>query len=428
MNSIRVRVALMLVGSVLSVVVLSTLVMFQTVGNLVEQSSSEALAHRVAMMMPVVTFEGDDAMVLHLQHAPVAGEVLEEPTAFMKKAFRKAGLSLAVAVKKTPDGERKVVVTFGNGWLAWPLPSRSPPPRIWFGLAGWMGLTTIGVIGIALCVAHQATKQLKFLQTMAESVGSDGILPRVREEGSTEIKATARALNMMGDSLRKATESRIRLVAAAGHDLRTPMTRMRLRAEFLTEDERTEWLNDLDELDRIADSAIQLVREETVGKGSEPIELHVLIGNICRELALMNLPVELREADAVSVAISPLALTRALRNLIINAATHGGGARVSVMAADRCALVIIDDDGPGIPEKDISSVFEPFFRVDPARRQHIPGAGLGLAIAKEIVERQGGTLGIENRTPNGLRQTLSFERKVTTAPVDVSKEMEAVYS
>jgi signal transduction histidine kinase len=414
----------MLVASVLCVVILSTLVMSKMIGKLVEQNASEALAQRVAMMMPSLTFEGKDAMVFHLQHSPVEGEVLEEPTAFMRKAFRKAGLSLDAAVKQTPDGLRKVVVTFGNGWLSWPLPDRSPPRSVWFGLAGWMGLITIGVIGIALGVAHQATKQLKFLQTMAESVGSDGVLPRVREEGSAEIKATARALNMMGDSLRKATESRIRLVAAAGHDLRTPMTRMRLRAEFLAEDERTEWLNDLDELDRIADSAIQLVREETVGKGTEPIALHVLIGNICNELALLNLPVELQEADTVMVAISPLALTRALRNLIINAATHGGGARVSVIAADGCVLVIIDDDGPGIPEKDLSSVFEPFFRVDRARRQHIPGAGLGLAIAKEIVERQGGTLAIENRTPNGLRQTLSFERKEAIAPAGESKKME----
>lgn len=412
----------MLVASVLCVVMLSTLVMSRMVIDLVEQNAGEAFAHRVAALLPALTFERDDAMVFHLQRYPAAGVVLDEPTALLRTAFAKAGLSLDVTVRKTPQGARKAVVNFGTGWLAWPLPDHSPPPRVWFGLAGWMGLITIGVIGVALFLAHQTTKQLKFLQTMAETVGSEGILPRVREEGSAEIKATARALNMMGESLRKATESRIRLVAAAGHDLRTPMTRMRLRAEFLLEDERSEWLRDIDELDRIADSAIQLVREETVGKGTEPIELHVLIQNICTELALLNLPVELRQAAPVTVAISPLALTRALRNLIINAATHGGGAQVSIIAADGKALVVIEDDGPGIPEKDLSSVFEPFFRVDPARRQHVPGAGLGLAIAREIVERQGGTLGIKNRTPNGLKQTLSFERKEadpsTVAPVD----------
>ena len=413
MSSIRARVAVMLVSSVLSVVVLSTLVMSRMVVGLAEQNFSDGIADRVSKMLPATTFEGD-TVVFHLSHEPASGEVLERQTAQMKESFRNAGISLEVVVKQTPGERRTASVNLGPGWLTWPVPNHRPPPRAWFGLAGWMGLITIGVIGVALIVAHQATKQLKFLQTMAKAVGSDGILPRVPEEGSAEIRATARALNMMGESLKKAVESRMRLVAAAGHDLRTPMTRMRLRAEFLPEDERSQWLHDLEELDRIADSAIQLVREETVDKGTEPMRLDALVRQICHELALMNLPVALLDFEAVTVKMSPLAFTRALRNLIINAATHGGGAQVSVITHGEAALVIIEDDGPGIPEKDLSSIFEPFFRVDPARRQHIPGAGLGLAIAKEIVERQGGTLAIENRKPNGLRQTLSFERQMAT--------------
>jgi signal transduction histidine kinase len=310
----------------------------------------------------------------------------------------------------------------GPGWLTWPVPSHTAPPRVWFGIAGWMGLIAIGVIGVALIVAHQTTKQLKFLETMAKAVGRDGILPRVPEEGSAEIRATARALNMMGDSLKNAVETRMRLVAAAGHDLRTPMTRMRLRAEFLDDDERSQWLHDLDELDRIADSAIQLVREETVGKGTEPIRLDLLVRQICQELVLIKFPVEIAGLDQVTVRMSPLAFTRALRNLVINAATHGGGAIVRVAASDARAMVVIDDNGPGIPHKDLSSVFEPFFRVDPARRKHIPGAGLGLAIAKEIIERQGGTLVVENRNPSGLRQTLSFERELAILPPAALRE------
>jgi signal transduction histidine kinase len=272
-----------------------------------------------------------------------------------------------------------------------------------------MVLITVGVIGVALTVAHQTTNQLKLLQSMAMSVGKDGVLPVLKEEGSIEIKATAQALNMMGASLKKAMDSKIRLVAAAGHDLRTPMTRMRLRAEFLNEREREEWLHDLDEMDHIADSAIQLVREETVGKGTEHVRLDELVGDVCAELTLIKMRVTIAGLDHSSVKISPLALKRALRNLIINAATHGGGAIVSLRVHDRRAVVLIDDNGPGIPEQFLASAFEPFFRADPARRQSIPGAGLGLAIAKEIVERQGGTLEIENRQPHGLRQTLSIE-------------------
>lgn len=421
MNSLRARITLMLVGSILCVVVLSTLVMSKMVIDLVEGNFRQGFSERVAAFAPSLTFQ-DNAAVFHLQPQPGPGEVLEKPTAEVKESFRKRGVPFDVVVKRTPAGRQAVSVNMGPGWLTWPVPSHTAPPRVWFGIAGWMGLIAIGVIGVALILAHQTTKQLKFLETMAKAVGRDGILPRVREEGSAEIRATARALNMMGDSLKNAVETRMRLVAAAGHDLRTPMTRMRLRAEFLDDDERSQWLHDLDELDRIADSAIQLVREETVEKGTEPIRLDLLVRQVCQELVLINFPVEIAGLDQVTVRMSPLAFTRALRNLVINAATHGGGAFVRVAASDARAMVVIDDHGPGIPQKDLSSVFEPFFRVDPARRKHIPGAGLGLAIAKEIIERQGGTLVVENCNPSGLRQTLMFERELAISPPEALRE------
>jgi signal transduction histidine kinase len=203
-------------------------------------------------------------------------------------ASRSTGVNCSPAFAPCSAAHQTASVHLGPGWLNWPVPSHTPPPRVWFGIAGWMRLISIGVIGVALIVAHQATKQLKFLGTMAKAVGNDVILPRVPEEGSAEIRAIARALNMMGEGLRNAVESRMRLVAAAGHDLRTPMTRMRPRAEFLDDEERSQWLHDLDELDRIADSAVQLVREETAGKGTEPVRLDTLVRQTCRELSIMK--------------------------------------------------------------------------------------------------------------------------------------------
>jgi signal transduction histidine kinase len=204
-------------------------------------------------------------------------------------------------------------------------------------------------------------------------------------------------------------ESRMRLVAAAGHDLRTPMTRMRLRAEFLDEEDRVEWLNDLNELDRIADSAIRLVREEAGVEDTEPVALDRLLRDLATELKQVGHPVTTGALSPALVKAGPLALKRALQNLIINAATHGGGARLALSVEGHRAIVRIEDDGPGIPPDLLSRVFEPFFRVDPARRQSVPGAGLGLAIAREIVERNGGTITIENKAPRGLRQTVGFE-------------------
>ena len=185
------------------------------------------------------------------------------------------------------------------------------------------------------------------------------------------------------------------------------MTRMRLRAEFLSDEDRAAWLADLDELEAIADSAIRLVREEGAAADREAVALDVLVRETVAGLAQSGLPVSVGEAVPVAVSAGPLALKRALRNLITNAATHGGGAQVRVETGDGDARVIIEDSGPGIPDEMIGQVFEPFFRANPGRSQSIKGAGLGLAIAREIIERFGGTITIANCTkPKGLIQTV----------------------
>src|SRR5262249_20981409 len=209
--------------------------------------------------------------------------------------------------------------------------------------------------------------------------------------------------------LKRAIESRMRLVAAAGHDLRTPITRMRLRAEFVEDgEERERWLADLDELERIADSAILLVREESAKAPPRLSELDHLGGASGAELRKQNFDVTETGMAPVTVLANRLALNRALRNLIINAATHGLRARVEVGQANGAARIVIEDDGPGLPPELLDQVFEPFFRADPARRQDIRGAGLGLTIAREIVQRAGGTISISNRGGGGLQQVVEL--------------------
>src|SRR6516165_2695768 len=224
-----------------------------------------------------------------------------------------------------------------------------------------------------------------------------------------EVRATAKALNSLSSRLQRAMESRMRLVAAAGHDMRTPITRMRLRAEFVEdEEERTRWLADLDELERIADSAILLVREESGLASPEAIRVDELVETIGNELREQNLDVTNTRVEPVTVCASRLKLNRALRNLIINAATHGVRARVEVANSGGMARILIEDDGPGIPPELLGQVFEPFFRAAPARRQDIPGAGLGLTIAREIIQRAGGTISISNGDDGGLKQVVEL--------------------
>jgi signal transduction histidine kinase len=290
----------------------------------------------------------------------------------------------------------------------------SPPDDGWKIFSIWMAMIIVGSALVSLYAAQRLSRPLQLLQELSGRIGADGTLSHIPEIGPAEIRATARALNRLSEELRHAVESRIRLVAAAGHDLRTPMTRMRLRAEFIPDDEeRDKWLSDLEELDMIADSAIRLAREEVMRDGQEPLRLDDLLRDIADDLDQMQQRVTVLDLQPLKVQAGPLALKRAFRNLMLNAATHGGGARISLTRDGSEAVVTIIDDGPGIPSDLLGQVFEPFFRADPARRKTIPGAGLGLAIAREIVTRFGGTISIRNRDPQGLVQ----EIRLAIAPV-----------
>jgi signal transduction histidine kinase len=412
MNSLRARIVVTLVLSIICVVVVATAtLLWMRTGHEQREDKDYAqlFSEEISLIAPL--FLGDEeGRGAHLALSPASGQPRPELTNLLQSQLRRAGSDLEIVVTQ-PTGTTHPVasVKFESGWLAVPILDRHhPKEEIRYALAGWFLLIAIGTVGVALWFAYRITRHLAVLERVAATIDADGIVPQLPESGPAELKATARALNTMTTRLKNAAESRMRLVAAAGHDLRTPMTRMRLRAEFLDEEDRSMWLNDLEELDHIADSAIQLVREETQRERSQLLRVDEIITEICRDLASMKASVTIMKMEAVTISSAPLALTRAVRNLVINAATHGGGAFVTVGLENTTALITIDDEGPGIPDQSMSRVFEPFFRVDPARRKSGPGAGLGLAIAKEIVERHGGKLTLQNRSPKGLRQEIFF--------------------
>jgi signal transduction histidine kinase len=410
MNTLRVKIVLLMVVAIVSVVGSLTVVLFYLLGPPKRVHSLVPVAQQVEMLVRVVE-EGRAAVPIVPQ--PSSGRVWEGVTKRLRDALTARGLDLAVTVSR--DGWRAPLVVSipvgTRGWVLLPITDLPPHGAPWRGLIRWLLLITIGATAIAVFVANRMVRPLALLENAVESVGPDGALPILPERGPAEVRATAKALNSLSSRLKRAMESRMRLVAAAGHDLRTPITRMRLRAEFVEDDEeRARWLTDLDELERIADSAILLVREESGKTPPELIELEKLVGSIGAELRDQNLDVVETAAEPVKVRASRLTLNRALRNLIINAATHGVRARVAVAKANGKARIVIEDEGPGIPPELLGQVFEPFFRADPARRQDIRGAGLGLTIAREIVQRAGGTIAISNREGGGLRQVVELPR------------------
>jgi signal transduction histidine kinase len=426
MNTLRAKIALLLVVAIVSVVGILTWVMIAMLVPPPPQRTTEPLADQVEMFLRVAK---QDTSALTLVREPSGGDLRENATARLRTELAERGVDLPVTISRK-DWNAPLVVSIpiaGKGWLLLPIADLPPQRKPWYGLLKWLALITVGVSAIAIFAAHRMVQPLMLLENAVESVGPDAILPLLPEKGPAEVRATARALNSLSSRLRSAIESRMRLLAAAGHDLRTPITRMRLRAEFVEdEEERRLWLTDLDELERIADSAILLVREESGKTSPEALRLDTLVTGIAGELKDQNLDVTVTGTQTVSVRAGKLALSRALRNLMINAATHGRQATVSVADADGAdgavAQVIIEDEGPGIPPELLYRVFEPFFRVDPGRRQNIAGAGLGLTIAREIVQRAGGDIKISNRNGGGLKQVVELAKVEEQAAVKDAAE------
>ena len=419
MNTLRVKFATLLVVAIVSVVGLLTIVLFYLLGPPPRaERALDGLAQQVEM---TVRLTNDGPGAVELQSEPAEGRVYERSTLALREVLKERGIDLPVIISR--DGfESPLIVSVpiaDKGWVWMPTSGMPPQGPPWKALFRWLTVIALGATVIALFVSNRMVRPLAFLENAVASVGPDGLMPELPERGPAEVRATAKALNSLSARLKRAMESRMRLVAAAGHDMRTPITRMRLRAEFVgDEEERAKWLNDLDELERIADSAIMLVRDETGNAAPELLRLDGLVGDIAAELKDQNLDVTCVSLRPVTVRASRFKLNRALRNLIINAATHGVRARVSVSGNGTMARIVIEDDGPGIPPELIDQVFEPFFRADPARRQDIPGAGLGMTIANELIQRAGGRISIANGPGGGLTQVVELpEAKSAEAAV-----------
>ncbi|SEQ52553.1 Signal transduction histidine kinase [Devosia sp. YR412] len=411
MRSLRLRIAAILIGAIVVVVLVATSAVLLITnqpdpGRMIWPVASQIIA--IDKFYSQQPLGGDTPPELDS-----LGPQRDDLTMALRQRLAQAGIDYPVSVyDKAHDDTQIAVVELAGEQLGIEFPTNMPLPReVWFLLGSWLGLVVLGVIAVSLFMAYRVTQPFAMLEDAVNSVGSDGLLPHIPERGSGEARQTASVINRLSERLRHAMESRMRLVAAAGHDLRTPMTRMRIRAEFLNDEDRIGWSKDIDELELIADSAIRLVKEEVSRDASAPLALDRLLTDTVEELRAQKLAIQLGPVDPVELSLPPLATKRALRNLLINAATHGHGGTASLTADATQVVITIADRGPGIPSDLLSQVFEPFFRAQPGRIQTTPGAGLGLAIAREIVERADGRLTIENGAQGGLVQTIRYDRQ-----------------
>lgn len=282
--------------------------------------------------------------------------------------------------------------------------------------ASWSWQTTLNlllvaslVIGLMIWLFRRATLPLKLLAANADRLGRGEDIEPLREEGPTEIRESIQAFNRMHTRLARFVQDRTRMLAAISHDLRTPITSLRLRTEFLNDGEDKERIQQtLQQMEQMLAATLSFAREEGQQEATRELDLVSLLESLCDDYADTGQPVTCLAEGKQVYACRANTLRRVLQNLIGNAIKYAGSAEVSLERGEDELLIRVCDRGPGIDESQLDEVFKPFVRLDEARNTESGSVGLGLAIARTLVHQHGGELSLHNRSQGGLEARISL--------------------
>lgn len=287
---------------------------------------------------------------------------------------------------------------------------RRMPPQIEQGrFPASLALFGVLIAFVSWFAVRLALRPLQRMTAAAEAFGNDIHHPPLATNGPTEVRQAATAFNRMQERVREMMAERTQILAAVTHDLKTPLTRMRLRLEGCSDDALREKLGgDLVAMQRLVDEGLELARSMQSVEPAARLDLDALLSAIADDAADAGQAVRYSGATRGSIQTSckPNALRRAVENLVDNAIKYGGGALLALSAEEGLACIRISDEGPGIPDERLAEVLRPFVRLESSRSRESGGTGLGLAIASNLVSAQGGRLVLENRPTGGLAATI----------------------
>jgi two-component system osmolarity sensor histidine kinase EnvZ len=268
----------------------------------------------------------------------------------------------------------------------------------------WLFIATILLMGVAILFIRNQVRAIERLAEAAEAFGRGESRERFKPHGAREVRAAAKAFMDMRDRIQRHIEQRTALLASVSHDLRTPLTRLRLELALAPAFKRsTAMQGDLDEMEHMIDEYLAFARGEA-GEAAQTVSIADLLAVAAEDARRAGAEVEVQVPEGLSASLRPLALKRALANLAGNAAAHGEHVRLGARALPSGGLEItVEDDGPGIPDDMHEEAFRPFSRLDASRNQNRKGVGLGLAIARDVARSHGGDITLDRSGLGGLR-------------------------
>jgi signal transduction histidine kinase len=264
---------------------------------------------------------------------------------------------------------------------------------------------------LAAFLVRMTNRSLERLARAADAIGQDPANAPLAETGPSEIRRVIAAFNRMQERVRRYLVERGRLLSAISHDLKTPLTRLRLRAEMLPDPElRAKMLRDLDEMQTMVGATLDFFSAVGRDHGRQPVDVGALIDSVCEDRRDSGQALSVRGAPIAPYRADPQALRRCLENLVENAVRYGASAEIEIRDSPERLRIAIHDRGPGIPEAELERVFEPFYRLEGSRNMDSGGTGLGLSIARSIARWHGGDVTLRNAGSAGLVAELALPR------------------
>jgi signal transduction histidine kinase len=299
-------------------------------------------------------------------------------------------------------------VDTGSGWRVVQTPPR-PVIGAWQKRAMlWFAVSALVLLPFAWFFARRLTRPIRSFAQAADRLGDDPLAPPVPVEGPAELRVTAQALNRMQERLADYVSERTAMIGAIAHDLRTPLARIAFRIEAAPDEVREKVQADIEQMRAMIAATIGFVRGTAHASERRKLDLTALLETIVAQDRDMGRAIDFEGGGPLWIEGDPVALGRLFQNLIDNGLAYGRSVHIGLAAEGGRAVVRVADEGPGLPEKLLEKVFEPFERGDPSRNRATGGVGLGLTIARKIAAEHGAVLTLHNRSDGGLEARCAF--------------------
>ena len=272
----------------------------------------------------------------------------------------------------------------------------------------WMIFASIILLIISYFLMNKQIRPLKRLSIIAETFGRGLDAPELQSAGALEIRQTANAFNQMRTRIKRFLKQRTDMLAGVSHDLRTPLTRMKLQLSLLKDEKAKKELElDINEMTAMLDSYVSFVRSEAP-EPIESIELNKFLKEIIQNINQDNFIISLNERNIIQTSARPLQLKRAFQNIIDNSIRYSNKLNIEISANEEGCCILFEDNGPGVPVQNYEDVFKPFFTLDPSRNKLKGESGLGLAITRDIVRSHGGDIKLDKSKFGGLKSIIQL--------------------